>query len=122
MTVSRALTPAELRPTVVAWSQRVRKVGGIASFAFPVIVFSIGGPPSCRTVVSEVCSSSWFSFGVMTELASLPTVEQLDNALAAAPREERQELDQARLRDQELADRVAQALSAQRTDGIPAAS
>lgn len=51
----------------------------------------------------------------MTESADQRPVQQLDNALAAAHREERDEREQARRRDQELADRVAQTLSAQRT-------
>lgn len=50
----------------------------------------------------------------MTDSASKPAVDQVDQALAVAHREERDELKQARIRDQELADRVAQTLSDQR--------
>jgi hypothetical protein len=47
----------------------------------------------------------------MTESADQRPVEEVDQALAAAHREERDEREQARRRDQELADRLAEALS-----------
>ncbi|MCW2526495.1 MAG: hypothetical protein JWM76_1355 [Pseudonocardiales bacterium] len=42
MTATRALTPAELSPTV-AWSQRVRKVGGFIQLAFAAFWLIRGG-------------------------------------------------------------------------------
>ncbi|HST49728.1 hypothetical protein [Jatrophihabitans sp.] len=53
----------------------------------------------------------------MTDSASRLQVERLDDAWAAARREEQVELEQARLRDQELADRLAQTLSSRRPIG-----
>lgn len=79
MTVTQAPTPAELSPTV-AWSQRVRKVGGFIQLAFAAFWLVRGGMS-----VTGVAGTSLAAAGLLVSVAVLAYAVRATKGIGGRP-------------------------------------